>query len=150
MSTQNYPSRGFTAIQFTLGDKLRKLRTLNNLSQEVMAQLLGVNRNTVLHYETGRIQDLRPAILMNWCAHTGGRPSEVMGPEYAKYDEAALAKFNEIKDRQALEMVALRAQAPGVDPFGDILALDSGDDADQGQTSPWRFPGAPDQWVVAS
>lgn len=38
----------------TLGERLQQLRTANNYSQDMMASLLGVSRQTVSHYEQNR------------------------------------------------------------------------------------------------
>ena len=87
----------FTPIVFTVGDRLRKLRTQNGMSSEQLAHALGVNRNTVMNYELDRIRELSPAILLHWCVQTGGKPSEIMGDLYSHLDQPALEKIREIR-----------------------------------------------------
>ncbi len=131
----------FTALEFSLGDKLRKLRTLNHMSGEQLAHALAVNRNTVSSYERDAIVEVNPALLLNWCVQTGGRPSEVMGSTYEHLDEPALAKVIQIRKRRAQELT-LEPDVPVVetDPFADILALE--DDGDHDVTSPWKSAAA--------
>lgn len=38
----------------TLGERIQQLRTANNYSQDMLASLLGVSRQTVSHYEKNR------------------------------------------------------------------------------------------------
>ena len=144
-------NEAFTDVEFSLGDKLRKLRQQTFSSGEQLSAALGVNRVTVNNYELDNIKKPNLKILLNWCLQTGGRPSEVMGGEFAHLDEPALQKIIEIRRRRAAELAVLdHSDKSGIDRrFEDMLSLEHGD-ADQGQTSPWRFPGAPDQWVVAS
>lgn len=38
----------------SLGERIQELRTSNNYSQDMLASLLGVSRQTISHYETNR------------------------------------------------------------------------------------------------
>lgn len=63
-----------------IGDRIKSLRLSNNMSQEMLGELIGVSKQTIYKYETGIIDnipiekieklanafDLSPSILMNW------------------------------------------------------------------------------------
>ena len=98
--SNNPTADGFLPIVFTLGDKLRKARSMNKMSIEELGHALGVNRNTVMNYELGKIGEMSPALLLHWCVQTGVRPSEIMGADYQHLDEPALQKVREIRRRR--------------------------------------------------
>lgn len=50
----------FNRIKYTISDRLKKLRKLNNLSQDDVAKYLGIQRTTISQYESG---DLIPPTL---------------------------------------------------------------------------------------
>jgi len=145
-------SKEFTRVEFSLGDKLRKLRTQTYSSGEMLAQAIGVNKLTVNNYELDKVTTPRPAILLNWCVHTGGRPSEIMGAAYAHLDEPALEKIIQLRRRRVLEMMAIR-ETPRIDTELDqILAIE--DDGEEGtgpdQTFAWMSDDRTDGWTAAS
>lgn len=54
---------------FTLGDRLTKARDWAGLTQEQMANALGIGRRSIVRYESGKVPP-RPAVIA-WAAITG-------------------------------------------------------------------------------
>lgn len=135
-------------LSLTLGDKLRILRTRRQMSSEGLGKLLGVSRNTVMAYELNRITSPRPEILLQWCLHTFGRPSEIMGEAYAHLDEMAQRKMTELENarraRMADELAAVVEEEPAEDGVGlellHLLQMDeSHGDMDEGPTDTFTW-----------
>lgn len=59
-----------TIPRFHAGDRLRKAREVRGLGTAELAELLGVSRNTVGNYESGRVTPRRP-VLIAWAMATG-------------------------------------------------------------------------------
>jgi transcriptional regulator with XRE-family HTH domain len=57
-------------LTWTLGDRLHKSRKAAGVSVEAMAKALGVSRNTVTNWETGRAVPRRGAVIA-WAQVTG-------------------------------------------------------------------------------
>lgn len=54
------------ALQFTIHDRLRLARQSAGLEQAELAAEIGINRQTVSHYETGATSRLKPLVLRQW------------------------------------------------------------------------------------
>jgi transcriptional regulator with XRE-family HTH domain len=57
--------------QWTTGDRLRKAREQTGLGRSDFADELGVSRNTVMNYESGRTQRHARIVLRAWALRTG-------------------------------------------------------------------------------
>lgn len=71
--------------EFTLGDRLRKARELTGYDRQQFAAVIGVHRESVAKYETGR-QTPRQPVLAAWSLATGVdltwlRNGQTPGPE---------------------------------------------------------------------
>ena len=54
-------------------------RKNNNLTQQDVAEKLGVSRNTVANWETGK-KEIRPAYLMAFCLITNTKEDDILLP----------------------------------------------------------------------
>lgn len=106
----------FEDLSLSQGEKLRILRARRQLSSAALAKLLGISRNTVMAYELGRITNPQDAILLQWCLHTFGRPSDILGEDYAHLDDIAQPKMTELeksrRERLAEELASELEEDP--------------------------------------
>jgi transcriptional regulator with XRE-family HTH domain len=59
-----------TVPQWTEGDRLRKSREAAGLSQQQLADLIGISRRSIVNYEGGKHDPSRPVVL-SWALATG-------------------------------------------------------------------------------
>jgi transcriptional regulator with XRE-family HTH domain len=57
--------------RFDVRDRLRKARECVGLDQRELADEIDVSRNTVVNYENGATQRLKPLVLKQWALRTG-------------------------------------------------------------------------------
>lgn len=62
----------------TIGEKLKQLRTAQNISVDFMAKKLGVSRTTIYRYEDSSIEKIPINIFDRMCSILGVAPSEIM------------------------------------------------------------------------
>ncbi len=73
---------------FGLGDRLAKARKRAGITAGVMAELLGVHRNSISNYETGRQVPSRGTVLL-WAALTQQPTEWLLGEDYPALSERA-------------------------------------------------------------
>jgi transcriptional regulator with XRE-family HTH domain len=59
-----------TIPRWTIGDRLTKAREHAGLSSQGMAEAMGVHRNTISNWETGKIRASQPVVIA-WSSVTG-------------------------------------------------------------------------------
>lgn len=62
--------RGMTP-KFDLTDRLRKAREVAGMSQDQLAERMGVSRSTVSNYEAGVTTNPRRIVIKGWAEETG-------------------------------------------------------------------------------
>lgn len=68
MTTESVPPRRFH--RFGIGDRLRVARELAGLSQDELAQLTGISRQTISNYELGLSKRPKPPYIAAWALAT--------------------------------------------------------------------------------
>jgi transcriptional regulator with XRE-family HTH domain len=73
------PDYGYAVVMETMGDRIRYLRGAKGLSQEALAEKIGVTKANVSQWEVGRSTGMRVPTFLKLC--------EVLGclPEYLVY-----------------------------------------------------------------
>lgn len=67
--------------QWTIADRLRKAREVTGMDQRQFADHIGISRNTVTNYETGKTTRFSRPMLAAWAMATGVRLDWLEGNE---------------------------------------------------------------------
>lgn len=73
------------SLEFTVHDRLRKAREFAGLSQDQLAEAIGVDRGTISNYETGATTRLKRIIIGQWALKCGV-PLDYIKSGYAPRD----------------------------------------------------------------
>lgn len=116
-------------IMNALGQLIRNARESKDLSQEELAELLGVSKGWVGQVETGRINRPRAQYLALLEQHLGisrddmARAMGMIGPEVTLDVQAEVRRLREIDDPK-VRAAALRALSPDLFQVMEAMALD--------------------------
>ncbi len=72
---------GGAVPSFTVNDRCEKAREYAGLSQEELAEIIGVHRQTVGHYELGTVKTLKVLVLRAWAEACGVDPDWLIGDD---------------------------------------------------------------------
>ena len=84
----------------TVGEKIKTLRKELGLTQTELGEKLGVQKNAVSKWETGRVDDIPGSKIRSMAALFGVSPSYLIDDEEdaVRFDDFTYAMFNETKD----------------------------------------------------
>lgn len=99
----------------TIGEKIRKARKEKGMTQEELAELLGIQKSAVAKYENGRVQNIKRSTLKRISAILGIPPSELIF-EKAKTEDEVLARLTPRERKLYLAIKSLP-----IDEFEKIL-----------------------------
>lgn len=98
----------------TIGERLKKLREDRNLSQTEVAKLLGINRTTYVHYETGYSKPTQK--LKELCALFNTTSDYIMGTNNKKissnnivvteHEREFLMKYRQLSEKSKIKVEA--------------------------------------------
>lgn len=94
-------------IKVNIGNIIKELRESNNLTQEALGKIIGVNKTTVNRYETGEIDikrttaiklaetfDVPPAYIMGWSTEKKGQQLQI--EEFTSEEIEIIKKYREM------------------------------------------------------
>lgn len=84
----------------TVGEKIKTLRKQLGLTQTELGEKLGVQKNAVSKWETGRVDDIPGSKVRAMAALFGVSPSYLIDDEEesVRFDDFTYAMYNEAKD----------------------------------------------------
>lgn len=84
----------------TVGEKIKTLRKELGLTQTELGEKLGVQKNAVSKWETGRVDDIPGSKVRAMAALFGVSPSYLIDDEEesVRFDDFTYAMYNEAKD----------------------------------------------------
>lgn len=84
----------------TVGEKIKTLRKELGLTQTELGEKLGVQKNAVSKWETGRVDDIPGSKIRTMAALFGVSPSYLIDDEEesVRFDDFTYAMYNEAKD----------------------------------------------------
>ena len=84
----------------TVGEKIKSLRKQLGLTQTELGEKLGVQKNAVSKWETGRVDDIPGSKIRSMAALFGVSPSYLIDDEEesVRLDDFTYAMYNEAKD----------------------------------------------------
>ena len=85
----------------TVGEKIKSLRKQLGLTQTELGEKLGVQKNAVSKWETGRVDDIPGSKIRSMAALFGVSPSYLIDDEEeesVRMDDFTYAMYNEAKD----------------------------------------------------
>ena len=84
----------------TVGEKIKTLRKQLGLTQTELGEKLGVQKNAVSKWETGRVDDIPGSKIRSMAALFGVSPSYLIDDEEetVRFDDFTYAMYNEAKD----------------------------------------------------
>lgn len=84
----------------TVGEKIKTLRKQLGLTQTELGEKLGVQKNAVSKWETGRVDDIPGSKIRAMAALFAVSPSYLIDDEEAdlRFDDFTYAMYNEAKD----------------------------------------------------
>lgn len=84
----------------TVGEKIKTLRKQQGLTQTELGEKLGVQKNAVSKWETGRVDDIPGSKIRAMAALFGVSPSYLIDDEEdtVRFDDFTYAMYNEAKD----------------------------------------------------
>ena len=84
----------------TVGEKIKTLRKQLGLTQTELGEQLGVQKNAVSKWETGRVDDIPGSKIRSMAALFGVSPSYLIDDEEESvcFDDFTYAMYNEAKD----------------------------------------------------
>ena len=63
----------------TMGDRIKQLRTANEMTQEELADKLGLQKSAIAKYENGRVENVKRSTIQKMAELFGKSPSYIMG-----------------------------------------------------------------------
>lgn len=99
-----------TPDQIEIGEHIRSARKELNLSQEALAEKVGIEKNTVYRYETGRGGNMSVDIFLKFAEVLGKTPTELAPSRFLKADPNALQVVYDIYQQYGKEDCARLAQ----------------------------------------
>lgn len=91
-----------------MGDRIRELRTQSNLTQQELADKLGLQKSAIAKYENGRVENIKRSVIQQMADIFEVSPSYVMGlDEERNYylDEETREMMQEIFENKDLRML---------------------------------------------
>ena len=85
----------------TVGEKIKALRKEKGLTQTELGEKLGVQKNAVSKWETGRVDDIPGSKIRAMAALFGVSPAHLIDDdeeESVRFDDFTYAMFNETRD----------------------------------------------------
>lgn len=84
----------------TVGEKIKTLRKQQGLTQTELGEKLGVQKNAVSKWETGRVDDIPGSKIRSMATLFGVSPSYLIDDEEdsVRFDDFTYAMYNEAKD----------------------------------------------------
>ena len=84
----------------TVGEKIKTLRKQLGLTQTELGEKLGVQKNAVSKWETGRVDDIPGSKIRSMAALFGVSPSYLIADEEesVRFDDFTYAMYNEARD----------------------------------------------------
>lgn len=99
---------------WTLADHLRKAREFAGLSQAALAERMGVTRDVVTNYESGRTTPRRP-VLITWALATGVSYHWLIAPDRMDGTQPITGRFLvrvQAQERATPAAAAMRRRSP--------------------------------------
>lgn len=75
------------------GDIIKKLRTEKGITQEQLADVLGLKKSAIAKYESGRVKNIKRETINAMAIYFGVRPSYILGES----DESLILNADEIE-----------------------------------------------------
>lgn len=152
-------------------EKIKKLRTAKNLSQEALGELVGVQKAAINKYETGRVRNIKRSTLQKLANALGVAPADLLDDEeanvtpYAPTNSARIPVYGSIPAGIPLEAIdniegyvdvpdewlksgdqyfALKVKGDSMTPKyldGDLILLKRQPDCESGQDAAVRVDG---------
>lgn len=111
-----------------MGDRIRELRILNSLTQEELAERLGLQKSAIAKYENGRVENIKRSVIKQMADIFKVTPSYVMGLEqepkhYYLNDETReiAQEIFENKDMRILFDVARKTEPNHLKAYAEFL-----------------------------
>lgn len=95
----------------TVGEKIKKQRKALGLTQTELGERLGVQKNAVSKWETGRVDDIPGSKIRAMANLFGVAPSYLIDGDDAPWDDFACAMQNEAKYLTAVDKELLLSMA---------------------------------------
>ena len=85
-------------IQFHLGDRLRKAREATGTDAKAFAALLGISRDSLRDYESGKTRPKAP-VIRSWSQATGYSVSALLGHDGGDPDGGNVIDLNALREQ---------------------------------------------------
>lgn len=80
-----------------MGDRIRELRLKNKLTQDELAEKLGLQKSAIAKYENGRVENIKRSMIQKMSLVFGVSPAYLMGWEEEKEESGIVYKSNDHK-----------------------------------------------------
>lgn len=97
-----------------MGDAIKELRIKNGLTQEELANQLGLQKSAIAKYENGRVENIKRSTIQKMSSLFGVPPSHILGmdednkdnkPEHYYYNEDARKLLQDYNNRSDLKVL---------------------------------------------
>lgn len=75
----------------TVGERIRRLRTEKNLTQEDLGKILGVTKSAVQKYENGTIVNFKSDVIQKMSEYFGVAPAYFIFEEFPEYSSSKIS-----------------------------------------------------------
>ena len=100
-----------------MSERIKQLRVENNMTQEELGKVIGVQRSAIRKYEAGAVQNIKRSSIQKMADHFGVDPSYLLGLK----DDKTARVTDKDKKRAELYAEAKRSNDPVVKALVDAI-----------------------------